>query len=139
MHEQLGLVKIIDIDVATSTDAPRDARQVDVIPNKEPMAKEKILREYRDVFDGLDCLPGEYNIEVDQNHTPVVHAPRRLPIAIRELVQENLDEMEAEDIIAKVAEPTPWVSLIVVVRKKNGDVRICIDPRDLNKAVQRCQ
>ena len=68
-----------------------------------------------------------------------MHAPRRLPIAIRELVQENLDEMEAEDIIAKVAEPTPWVSLMVVVRKKNGDVRICIDPRDLNKAVQRCQ
>ena len=50
MHEQLGLVKIIDIDVATSTDAPRDARQVDVIPNKEPMAKEKILREYRDLL-----------------------------------------------------------------------------------------
>ena len=69
---------------------------------------------------------------------PVVHAPRRFPIAIRELVQEELDEMEAEGIIAKVAEPTPWVSSMVVVRKKNGDVRICIDPRDLNKAVKRC-
>ena len=46
--------------------------------------------------------------------------------------------MEADDIIAKVAEPTPWVSSMVVVRKKNGDVRICIDPRDLNKAVKRC-
>ena len=106
--EQLGLVKIIDIDLAASTDAPRDVRQVNVIPNNKPMAKEKILREYRDVFDCLGCLPGEYNIEVDRNHTPIVHAPRRLPIAICELVQEKLDEMEAEDVIAKVAEPTPW-------------------------------
>ena len=67
----------------------------------------------------------------------MVHAPRRLPIAIRELVQEKLDEMEADDIIAKVAESTPWVSSMVVVRK-NGDVRTCINPRDLNNAVKRC-
>ena len=46
--------------------------------------------------------------------------------------------MEADGIIAKVTEPTPWVSSMVVVREKNGDVRICIDPRDLNKAVKRC-
>ena len=136
--EQLGLVKIIDSDAATSADAPRDVRQVDVTPNNKPVEKEEILYEYRDVFDGLGCLPGEYNIELDQNHTPVVHAPRRLPIAIRELVQGKLDEMETEGIIAKVAEPTPWVSSMVVVRKKNGDVRICIDPRDLNQAIKRC-
>ena len=67
-----------------------------------------------------------------------MHAPRNLPIAIRALVQEKLYEMEAEGIIAKVAEPTPWVSSMVVVRKKNGDVRVCIDPRDLNKAGKRC-
>ena len=81
--EQLRLVKIIDSDVATRADAPRDVRQVDVTPSNKPMEKEEIL--------GLGCLPGEYNIEVDQNHTPGVHAPRRLPIAIRELVQGKLD------------------------------------------------
>ena len=102
------------------------------------MEKEKILHEYHDFFEGLGCLPGEYNITVDQSYTTVVHAPRRLPIAIRELVQEKLDEMEADDIIAKVAEPTLWASSMVVVRKKNGDVCVCIDPRDLNKAVKRC-
>ena len=137
--EQLSLVKIIDSDATTSTDTPREVRQVNVTPNNKPMEKEKILHEYRDVFEGLGCLPGEYNITVDQSYTPVVHPPRRLPIAIRELVQEKLNEMEADDIIAKVVEPTPWVSSMVVVRKKNGDVRICIDPRDLNKAaVKRC-
>ena len=90
------------------------------------------------MFDGLGCLPGEYDIEVDQNHTQVVHAPRRLLIAIRELVQGKLGEIETEGIIAKVAEPMPWVLSMVVVLKKNGDVRIRIDLRDLNKAIKRC-
>ena len=128
----------MDSDATTGTDTPREVRQVNATPNNKPMEKEKILHEYCDVFEGLGCLPEEYNITVDQSYTPVVHAPRRLPIAIRELVQEKLDEMEADDMIAKIAEPTPWVSSMVVVRKKNRDVRICIDPRALNKAVKRC-
>ena len=102
------------------------------------MGKEQILQEYSDVFDGLGVLPGEYHIEVDQEHTPVIRAPRRIPIAIREVVKETLEKMETDGIIAKVSEPTPWVSSMVVVRKKNGRVRICIDPRDLNKAIKRC-
>ena len=72
----------MDSDAITGTDTPREARQVNVTLNNKPMEKEKILHEYRDVFEGLGCLPGEYNITVDQSYTPVVHAPRRLPIAI---------------------------------------------------------
>ena len=33
--------------------------------------------------------------------------------------------------------PTPWISLIVVVPKKNGKLRICLDPMDLNRALQQ--
>ena len=40
-------------------------------------------------------------------------------------------------VITKVEEPTPWVSQLVVVTKKNGGVRVCIDPRELNKALLR--
>ena len=40
-------------------------------------------------------------------------------------------------IITKVEQPTQWVSPIVVVKKPNGDFRICVDPVDLNKAVKR--
>ena len=41
------------------------------------------------------------------------------------------------NVIAQVEEPTDWVSNIVVARKKNGDLRICIDPHALNKALKR--
>ena len=118
--EQLSLVKIMDSDATTGTDTPREVRQVNVTPNNKPMEKEEVLHEYRDVFEGLGCLPGEYNITADQSYTPVVHAPRRLPITIRELLQEKLDEMEADDIIVKVAEPTLWVSSMVVSVAEEG-------------------
>ena len=39
-------------------------------------------------------------------------------------------------IIAPVTEPTPWVSSMVEVRKPNGNLRICIDPKDLNKVLK---
>ena len=45
--------------------------------------------------------------------------------------------MEAMNVITKVDEPTEWVSSLVIVEKKNGNLRICLDPRDLNKAIMR--
>ena len=45
--------------------------------------------------------------------------------------------MEKMDVITKMDEPTDWVSSLVIVVKKNGDLRICLDPRDLNKAIKR--
>lgn len=48
-----------------------------------------------------------------------------------------LDEMCSEGIIVPVDQPTDWVNAMVVVEKKNGNLRICIDPRPLNKAIKR--
>ncbi|XP_045541431.1 uncharacterized protein LOC123722914 [Papilio machaon] len=99
--------------------------------------KEKILHEYKDVFEGLGCMPGEYKIAIDKSVRPVVHAPRKLPVAIKEKVKNKLNEMEMQKIISKVEGPSNWVSSMTVVRKPNGDLRICLDPKDLNKAIKR--
>ena len=40
-------------------------------------------------------------------------------------------------MIIKVDEPTEWVSSLVVVEKPDGSIRLCLDPRDLNKVVKR--
>lgn len=45
--------------------------------------------------------------------------------------------MTKDKIIAPISEPTDWVSSMVVVEKKNGSLRICIDPKDLNDAMKR--
>ena len=55
---------------------------------------------------------------------------------MRDKVKDGLSRMVKEGII-KVKKPTSWVNSMVVVTKPNGSIRICIDPRDLNKAVKR--
>lgn len=42
--------------------------------------------------------------------------------------------MEDNNIIVKVTEPTEWVNALVVVEKPKSQK--CLDPRDLNKAIQ---
>jgi hypothetical protein len=52
-------------------------------------------------------------------------------------VNKKLDELEDAGIITTVHEPTDWVSRMMVVGKPDGDMRICLDSSELNKAVQR--
>ena len=48
-------------------------------------------------------------------------------------VKLELDRMESLNVISKVEEPTPWCASIVVVPKKNGTIRICVDLKPLNQ------
>ena len=96
-----------------------------------------VLQQY-DVFDGLGCLEGEHHIHVKPDAQPIVHPPRRVPVALRDKVKTELERMERLGVIVKQEEPTPWVNSMVVVAKKNSDkVRICLDPKHLNDAIQR--
>ena len=48
--------------------------------------------------------------------------------------------MQNNDIITRVPQniPTPWCSQLHVVHKKDGNsIRVCIDPKFLNKALLR--
>lgn len=64
-------------------------------------------------------------------------SPRRIPFHLRKQVEEELDNLERQGIIEKVEGPTPWVSPLVVIPKKNGSVRLCVDMRMPNKAIRR--
>ncbi|UYV74991.1 K02A2.6-like [Cordylochernes scorpioides] len=61
---------------------------------------------------------------------------RSIPFAIEANVKKELDEMEALGIIKKVNHPTPISSHMVIVRK-DGKIRICLDPSDFNKILLR--
>ena len=45
--------------------------------------------------------------------------------------------MEKNRIIVKVNRPRDWVNSLVVREKPNGSLRVCLDPKDLNKAIKR--
>ena len=97
-----------------------------------------ILNEYPDLLQGIGVFPGEHSFTLDPTVKPVVHPQRRIPIALSDKVNRKLDEMEAQEVIQKETGPTEWVNSMVVVEKPGGqDIRICLDPKNLNQAIQR--
>lgn len=90
-----------------------------------------------EIFKGLGCLKNyEYRIDIKEKATFTIKPTRPIPHAIKQSVKNELDNMVKMDVIRPITEPTPIVSNMVIV-KKNGKIRICIDPSDLNKQVLR--
>lgn len=133
--------QVIEQDASTLIGA-QACKQMEIIKRVHKVQKNpseslpEILCEYPDVFQGLGCLSGEHTIQIDPSVKPVIHPPRKVPLAIRDKVKEELDRMEKIGVVTKQTEPTEWVNSMVTIVKPNK-VRICIDPRDLNRAIKR--
>ena len=67
---------------------------------------------------------------------PTVNMPRHIPHALEVKLENELQRMVNLGIIAQVDEPTEWVSNVVAVEKTDKTLCICLDPRDLNKAIK---
>ncbi|KAI7802904.1 hypothetical protein IRJ41_022848 [Triplophysa rosa] len=66
--------------------------------------------------------------------TPIRQKLRRLPLSIRKEVSIELDHLHKAGIIEAV-DSSEWVSPLVVVRKRDGHMRLCVDLREPNKSV----
>ena len=100
--------------------------------------KAALKAKYPHVFNGLGKLKTfQLKLHVDESVTPVSQAIRRIPFSRKQKVVDKLEELEALGVIEKVNGPTSWINPLVVVEKPNGDVRICLDMRQANRAILR--
>lgn len=76
------------------------------------------------------------DIPIREDVKPVAQPYRRVPVPLEEAVDKKIDELLEQGIIEKVHEPSKWISPLVPV-PKNGDVRLCVDMRRANEAVER--
>lgn len=67
------------------------------------------------------------------NETPVYHRPRRLAFSQKEAVEKQIHEWIKEGVVEEGS--SDFASSVVVVKKKDGTDRVCIDYRDLNKKI----
>uniref|UniRef100_A0A1B0CZ21 RNA-directed DNA polymerase n=1 Tax=Phlebotomus papatasi TaxID=29031 RepID=A0A1B0CZ21_PHLPP len=95
------------------------------------------LKACQDLFRGLGCVKGfEYDIDLVEHPQFKVHAARQIPHSMREDVKRELDKMVKQKVIERCEEAADCVSPLVVV-KRNGKIRLCIDLTDLNVNVKR--
>lgn len=94
---------------------------------------------YKVLHQGLGKLKGQkIKLHLKDNVKPVVQSVRKVPFSLRPKVEEKITELLALDIIERAEGPTSFVSPIVVVPKPNGkDIRLCVDMRQANEAVER--
>ena len=64
---------------------------------------------------------------------PVKKPPRRLPYALRKQLEEELDKLLKINCIAIEPTNSPYASPIVLVRKPDGNLRLCVDYHSINK------
>ena len=74
--------------------------------------------------------------KIDTGDTaPIRQYPRRFPYAYREEVNKQISDTLEKGVIQQ--SNSPWVSPIVLVKKKYGKIRFCVDYRKLNAATKR--
>ena len=98
---------------------------------KKITTKESIIQEFGSVFRGIGKMKGvQVKLHIDETVQPVVQQYRRVPIPMREKVEEELNRLERAGVIEKVYGPTEWVSPLVLQTKKDShEIRICVDMR----------
>lgn len=110
--------------------------------SRKPLERKRIkefLRQYRDLFIPKGGKTGRTSVvkhKIDTGDAkPIRQTARRLPQAKREEAEKIVQEMEED----KVIEPStsPWVSPVVLVRKKDGTTRFCVDYRQLNNVTKK--
>jgi hypothetical protein len=93
-----------------------------------------LLYKYKDRFEPNPSNPGttdavEHNIDTG-DAKPIKSPPSRGNPETQEIIKKSINDM----LKAGIIEPSrsPWASRIVIVRKKDGTPRFCVDYRDLN-------
>lgn len=66
---------------------------------------------------------------------PIKQAPRSVPLAKRDEVKRLVNEMERDGVIEPSS--SPWSSPVVLVKKKDGSTRFCVDYRKLNDVTKK--
>ncbi|GBP19532.1 Uncharacterized protein K02A2.6 [Eumeta japonica] len=98
----------------------------------------KLLEQYRELFTEeigeINNFQATYRLKASTS--PIFLKPRPVPLALRDQVENEIDRLEKEDILEKVAY-SQWRTPVVPVIKQNGKVRLCADYRaTLNKNIE---
>ncbi|KAL0449525.1 UNVERIFIED_CONTAM: Transposon Tf2-12 polyprotein [Sesamum latifolium] len=123
-----------------NTEDPRPIYTSASLTQEEKGAYITLFHQFKDVFTwsykeipGLDPKVAVHHLLVKKGARPVKQGQRRFRPELIPLVEIEVNKLIEVGFIREVKYPM-WISSIVPVTKKNGQIRVCIDFRDLNNA-----
>lgn len=130
-------------DMEDTQKTPRTPAQLNIdlkhLTKEEARRAREFLRCYQHVFAEPDTPMGRTDIVQHRINTgdaqPIRQAPRRLPLARQEQVEKMVKEMTEQGVIEE--SNSPWSSPVVLVTKKDGSLRFCVDYRKLNDITKK--
>ena len=129
-------MKLLVVQTQNILSIREDALSFDA--EKPKFTRDTVMSEYPDFFgEELSCMEGKVHLETDPNVAPKVMPPRRVPVALKEKLKNELDRLTQRKVISPIQEPTDWVSSMIAAKKPDGNIRLCIDPHYLNLALKR--
>ncbi|GBM17553.1 Retrovirus-related Pol polyprotein from transposon 297 [Araneus ventricosus] len=118
---------------------PSTFENFQILNEEQRTAVRKLLNEFQNLFSTCDADVGRCNMTQHRintgDHPPIKQYPRRLPLARKEEADHLVKEMVDNGIIEESL--GPWASPIVLVKKKDGSTRFCVDYRKLNEITKK--
>ena len=90
-----------------------------------------LKKQFPDQYDRIGSFEGKASLFLKRDARPSIDAPCKCSIHLKAKLQQKLDTMEIR-IIRKIEHHTDWYSSITTSVKKDGSVRVCLDPKRLN-------
>ena len=130
--EKLGLVTIHVDSLLKANNQDNDTQC------KTKLTVEKLQKLYPSQFDTIGNFKEKAKLILKEDAEPFIDHPRKFAIHIKEDLKCELDKMERDGIIRKIQGHTDWCSSLTLPRKKDGSIRVCLDPQKLNMNLKRC-
>uniref|UniRef100_A0A2N9HJ60 Uncharacterized protein n=1 Tax=Fagus sylvatica TaxID=28930 RepID=A0A2N9HJ60_FAGSY len=132
-----------ELEVIDLSSDPSVQRSVSISASLSALERAQLvvlLKEYQDVFawqynemPGIDPTLVAHSLNVEPKAKPVVQPMRTFHPEVEAQISLEVKKLLSAGFIKPIQHPR-WLSNIVPVKKKNGQIRCCVDFRDLNKA-----
>lgn len=117
----------------------QERERLDIVDNHETKSEienfENIFEKYYTNYKGV-VNPVVHEVKIKVKNDKIIYSkPRRMSWEERKIVKESVEDMLKEGVIRE--SDSEYASRIILVKKKNGKTRMCIDYRKLNEIVEK--
>jgi len=128
---------LVTINVDNVRDNTSDCGKPKVTPAQIHDIKD-LVSLYPQQFDKIGNFKGTARLHLKDDAEAFIDAPRKCSVHIKDKLKQEIDNLVSQKVIRKVDEHTDWCSSLTFTTKKDGSIRICLDPKRLNDSLKRC-